>query len=75
VLRTEIVLAEVGEALRAELAPLGALKERPGVTVIEVEGDARVGDTLRVALAGGAKVVEVVPRRETLEDLFMRRAL
>jgi len=43
--------------------------------VLEVEGDAKVGDALRVALDGGAKVVEVVPRRETLEDLFMRRAL
>lgn len=75
VLRTEIVLAELSEALRPELAGLGELTDRAGVVVLEVEGDAKVGDALRVALDGGAKVVEVVPRRETLEDLFMRRAL
>jgi ABC-2 type transport system ATP-binding protein len=75
VLRTEIVLAELPVALRPELAGLGELTDRAGVVVLEVEGDAKVGDALRVALDGGAKVVEVVPRRETLEDLFMRRAL
>ena len=43
--------------------------------MIEVEGEARVGEVLQDALAAGAQVVEVSRRRETLEDLFLRRAL
>jgi len=51
------------------------LSRRPGVVVVQVEGEARVGEVLRAALDGGAQVLEVTPRRETLEDLFLRRAL
>ena len=36
---------------------------------------ASVGEVLRAALDAGAQVVEVTPKRETLEDLFLRRAL
>lgn len=48
---------------------------RPDVVVVEVEGQEAVSDVLRRALDDGAEVVEVSPHRETLEDLFMRRAL
>lgn len=76
VLRTEIFLAEVTESLMARfLASDLKVHERPGVTMVEVEGVAKVGEVLGMALDGGAQVVEVTPRRETLEDLFMRRAL
>jgi ABC-2 type transport system ATP-binding protein len=76
VLRTDIVLAGVAEPLRTALAGLGAtLHERPGVLVAAVEGEDKVSAVLRAALEGGATVVEVTPRRETLEDLFLRRAL
>ncbi len=75
VLRTEIFLADADEALRAKLAEDHVVTDRPGLVVVEVEGESRVGEVLRAALDGGARVVEVTPRRETLEDLFMRRAL
>jgi ABC-2 type transport system ATP-binding protein len=52
-----------------------AVRERPGVRVVDIQGQAAVGDVLARALADGARVVEVVSRKETLEDLFMRRAL
>jgi ABC-2 type transport system ATP-binding protein len=45
------------------------------VIVVEAAGDARVAALIQLALTSGAQVVEVTPRRETLEDLFMRRAL
>jgi ABC-2 type transport system ATP-binding protein len=51
------------------------LVDRAGVLVVELEGEARVKEVLRAALDGGAQVLEVAPKRETLEDLFMRRAL
>jgi ABC-2 type transport system ATP-binding protein len=44
-------------------------------TVVEIEGEARVAEVLALALANAARVVEVTSKRETLEDLFMRRAL
>jgi ABC-2 type transport system ATP-binding protein len=43
--------------------------------VVEVEGESNIPKVLESALASGARVIEVTPRRETLEDLFMRRAI
>lgn len=76
VLRTDVTLAGATEPLLTELAALGfAVSRRGGVAVVDIEGEARVGDVLARSLAAGAQVVEVTPRRETLEDLFLRRAL
>jgi ABC-2 type transport system ATP-binding protein len=76
VIRTEVTLARVTSELRGKLAEAGfTLADRADVTLVSVEGDAKVPDVLRLALDGGAQVVELQPRKETLEDLFMRKAL
>jgi ABC-2 type transport system ATP-binding protein len=76
VLGTEIVLAGASEALCTALAASGlTVGRRPDVVVVELEGEARVGEVLKQALAAGAQVVEVSRRRETLEDLFLKKAL
>ena len=76
VLRTEVTLASASAEAKAALEEAGfTLLERPGVHVIEVEGEARVDEVLAIALEHKARVVEVAPKKETLEDLFMRRAL
>jgi ABC-2 type transport system ATP-binding protein len=76
VLRHDVILAAVSDALRQRLSEQGhTLEERPGVVVIGAEGDEALKRVLTEALAHEAQVVEVTPRRETLEDLFMRRAL
>lgn len=75
VARTDVLLAHVSDELRTELGTMGAVSERPDVLLVEVEGEANVAAVLQKAIGGGAQVVEVTPRRETLEDLFMRRAL
>jgi ABC-2 type transport system ATP-binding protein len=76
VLGTEIVLAAAPDALCAKLEEDGfTLSRRPDVVVVTIEGESRVTDVLQAALAAGARVIEVSRRRETLEDLFMRRAL
>ena len=63
-------------ALVARLEQIGgSVRERADVIVVEVEGEARVPEVLRAALDARATVLEVTPRRETLEDLFLRRAL
>ncbi|MFW5740474.1 MAG: hypothetical protein ACOC1F_08915 [Myxococcota bacterium] len=41
---------------------------------VAAKGDAAVARVLRAALDAEVRVAEVVPRRETLEDLFVRRA-
>ena len=74
--RTEVTLLHASLALSEDLTGKGyEVRRRADVVVVEVEGEAKVGEVLRAALEGGAQVVEVVPRRETLEDLFLRRAL
>ncbi len=76
VLRTDITVAGMSDSLRSTLETSGCrVHARADVVVIEVEGDKQVADALRAALDAGAQVIEVAPRRETLEDLFLRRAL
>ena len=76
VLATEITLAGAGDALCHAFEAEGlTVSRRPDVVVVSCEGEARVNEALKRALAEGAQVIEVSRRRETLEDLFMRRAL
>jgi ABC-2 type transport system ATP-binding protein len=76
VLSTEILLAGASDALRGELAQRDfKASARAELLVVEVEGEVRVHEALSLALAAGAQVVEVSRKRETLEDLFLRRAL
>jgi len=42
---------------------------------VEIEGRGRVDELLGLALGRGAQIEEVVPRHETLEDLFVREAI
>lgn len=76
VIRTDIVLARANEELLRSLAELGLDPTRRADTVtVRVTGERTVREVLRVALDAEADVVEVVPHRETLEDVFMRRAM
>jgi hypothetical protein len=43
--------------------------------VIEVQGVTEVDPLLERALKAGASVLEVIPRHETLEELFLRQAI
>jgi ABC-2 type transport system ATP-binding protein len=74
--RVRIQLTGVSEALRASLVArrLG-LREHDGITHVTIEGDQGVNPLLAEAIQQGAVVVEVEPERETLEDLFMRKAV
>src|SRR5262249_20573866 len=74
--RVEVTLSDVSAALRERLARDGfTLQEAGGHVVIAIEGDEKVPRVLAAALEANARVVEVAPRGETLEDLFMRRAI
>jgi ABC-2 type transport system ATP-binding protein len=74
--RVEVTLADASPALRERLVGYGVdLEQAAGHLVVEIQGDDNVPKVLTAALEAGARVVEVTPRRETLEDLFMRRAI
>ncbi len=76
VLHTDVTIAGASEPLRRELVEAGhKVHERPDVVVVEVAGERAVAEMLGRVLESGAQVLEVTPRRETLEDLFMKRAL
>ncbi|MFO0608742.1 MAG: ABC transporter ATP-binding protein [Polyangiales bacterium] len=73
----DIELGAVDDALRGRLAamPSASLTEARGGVHVAVQGEAEAHDVLRAALDGGARVVSVVQKRETLEDLFVRKAI
>jgi ABC-2 type transport system ATP-binding protein len=76
VLETDVLLSGCSDAAKAALEAAGfTAHARPGLTLVPVAGSARVADVLRLALDHDATVVEVAARRETLEDLFMKKAL
>jgi ABC-2 type transport system ATP-binding protein len=72
----ELTLRGVGDEVRETLAARSKLlRHMGGEIALEVEGEALVAELLGTALAGGAKLVSAVPRKDSLEDLFVRAAL
>jgi ABC-2 type transport system ATP-binding protein len=75
VLRTDVLIAGESGELREhwEKRGLSARSER-GQLVLEVQGEQPVRAVLEDALARGLEVVEVTPRYQTLEELFVSKA-
>jgi ABC-2 type transport system ATP-binding protein len=74
--RVRVQLAGASAELKASLAARGhALREHDGMLHVTIEGDQGVNPLVSEALAQGATLVEVEPERETLEDLFVRKAV
>jgi ABC-2 type transport system ATP-binding protein len=75
--RVDVELADVPGELREKLERV-AQEVRSldaQITLAVVEGDEGVPALLRMALEAGARVLAVTPHRETLEDLFVRKAV
>jgi ABC-2 type transport system ATP-binding protein len=74
--RSEITVAGATETLAADLEATAGVSRRVGDSIVmEVEGDAAVKTVVEKVLASGARLQSVTPKRETLEDLFVREAL
>src|SRR6185436_224412 len=74
--RVDVMLVEAGEELEKRLLADRFAIERVGDhLVVEVEGEGNLPKVLEAAMASGARIVEVTPRKETLENLFMQRAI
>jgi len=74
--RSEVTVVGFSDGLREALAPIAHLTRVVGDSlVMDVEGDAAVRAVVERVLADGATLRSVTPKRETLEDLFVREAL
>jgi ABC-2 type transport system ATP-binding protein len=73
---SEVTIGGGSTALREALANIAsATREVGDLLVMDVRGDDAVRDVVQRALADGARLESVTPKRETLEDIFVRRAL
>jgi ABC-2 type transport system ATP-binding protein len=73
---SEVTIGRASAALREALAPLATATRVVGDRlVMEVEGEAALRDVVQRALADGAYLESVTPKRETLESIFVRKAL
>ena len=74
--RSEITISAPPDDLAAELEQLAERIQRVGSTIVaEVQGDDALRKVLERVLASGARIEAVTPKRETLEDIFVRKAL
>lgn len=74
--RTEITIADATDDLASELGELAESSRRLGKSlVLEIQGDDVVKTVLVRSLASNARIESVTPKRETLEDIFVRTAL
>jgi ABC-2 type transport system ATP-binding protein len=74
--RTDVGVLDASEAFEAWCVQQGySVRRMKSRLVVEVEVAANVNVVLERALADGLAIGEVVPRTETLEDLFVREAI
>jgi ABC-2 type transport system ATP-binding protein len=74
--RTEVTIAGAPAPLQGQLSTLSReTRDVAGALVLELEGDEALRAALGLALAQGARIESVIPKRETLEDLFVREVL
>jgi ABC-2 type transport system ATP-binding protein len=74
--RSEVALRDVNAEVREALEKLGhVVKDMGQALAIEVSGDENVKAVLELALGKGAHVEHVTPKRATLADIFVRRAI
>ena len=74
--RVRIALSDVSPVLRERLEARGLIvRAQEQALHLTIEGDQGVSPLLAEVLAAGATVREVEPERETLEDLFVRKAM
>lgn len=73
--RSELTLFGVSPECAEGLTALGTLHVVGAGTVVEIEGDEPLERALRLAMDAGARIESLVRKRQTLEDLFVKRAL
>jgi ABC-2 type transport system ATP-binding protein len=73
---SEVTVTGASAALRAALEPLTTATRAAGDRlVMEIEGDIALRDVIQRVFVDGARLESVAPKRETLESIFVRKAL
>jgi ABC-2 type transport system ATP-binding protein len=72
---TDIALIGASEALERKLSAEHGVARSAERLVVSVRGRGAVESVLAAGLEAGASVAEVIPRHETLEELFVREAI
>jgi ABC-2 type transport system ATP-binding protein len=73
--KSEITIVDPPDALAEQLAKHVERTQRIGKTlVVDVSGDDEVRSVLKLVLDAGARIDTVTPKRQTLEDIFVRKA-
>jgi ABC-2 type transport system ATP-binding protein len=72
---TDITLINAPEELERSFGAEHQVTRSAERLVVSVRGPGAVENVLAAALSAGAVVVEVIPRHETLEELFVREAI
>ncbi len=72
---SEITIDDASDALREELVTKHAARAVGKSLTFALKSDVEVQEVLKKILASGARVDTVMPKRGTLEDLFVRRAI
>jgi ABC-2 type transport system ATP-binding protein len=73
---SEVTIGGASPVLREALASIAsATREVGDLLVMDVRGDEAVRDVVQRALADGARLESVTPKRETLESIFVRKAI
>jgi ABC-2 type transport system ATP-binding protein len=71
-----VTIAGASPELRSFFGGMASqVREAGGALVLEVEGEEAVRAVVERAFSSGARLESVTPKRETLEDLFVREAL
>jgi ABC-2 type transport system ATP-binding protein len=74
--RTEVSVIDVHASFERRCVEQGHRVARVGQRlVIEVEGASNANDVIKDAVSSGLSILQVMPRHETLEDLFVREAI
>jgi ABC-2 type transport system ATP-binding protein len=73
--RVDVVVLDAEGVLQKALPDAAAIQRVRDRVVVSVEGESEVDALLGQAVSLGLRVLEVTPRHETLEDLFVREAI
>jgi ABC-2 type transport system ATP-binding protein len=74
--RSEITIVDPPDTLAEELAKHVERTQRIGKTlVVDVSGEEKQREVLKLVVDAGARIDIIAPKRETLEDIFVRKAL
>jgi ABC-2 type transport system ATP-binding protein len=73
---SEVTFADAPDGFADRIAALSARVERLGTTLVaDVHGDEAMRSVLARAIEAGVRIEAVTPKRETLEDIFVRKAI